>query len=130
MYAPEAENKRATSELPQALTNEPSHVSDQAGAAENADLHQTDETQPKRRKQREPRKTAAKKTRKTAARSDDTASNMNTANTGHTPDTASPATEPSPTAEETPAPARKAARKTASSRNRRPRKTTGGNDTE
>jgi uncharacterized LabA/DUF88 family protein len=130
MYAPEAENKRATSELPQALTNEPSHVSDQAGAAENADLHQTDETQPKRRKQREPRKTAAKKTRKTAARSDDTASNTNTANTAHTADTASPATEPSPTAEETPAPARKAARKTASSRNRRPRKTTGGNDTE
>jgi hypothetical protein len=127
MYVAEVENKRATSELPQTLTNEPGHVSNQADAAVSADLHETDETQPKRRKQREPRKTAAKKTRKTAARSDDTASNTNTA---HTADTASPATESSQTVGETPAPAKKAARKTASSRNRRPRKTTGGNDTE
>ncbi|WP_025602277.1 NYN domain-containing protein [Burkholderia sp. WSM2230] len=108
-----------SSALPQPPTAEPGHVAGPADLAEISDSPRADATEPKRRKQREPRQAAAKKSRKSAASSaDDTAQ-------------ATPSgTQPPTTMEEKPAARKNAARKTASTRNRQPRKTKGDNDTE
>ncbi|WP_144148163.1 NYN domain-containing protein [Paraburkholderia sp. BCC1884] len=93
--------------------------SEPANSADEPDLGTP---QPKRRKERAPRKTAAKKAKKTTPRSIE-----------EMPQIAAPAdpaaSTSTATAEETPAPAKKAARKTAA-RSRRPRKTAATSDAE
>ncbi|WP_027212417.1 NYN domain-containing protein [Burkholderia sp. WSM2232] len=117
MHAPAPQSEGTLSESPQRPEAKPGWASDETGALESTDAQHTAATDPKRRKPREPRKAAAKKTRKSAA-----------SVSGDSAETAPSAPEASTMTEDTPTPRKKAARKTASSNNRRSRKTAGGNE--
>jgi uncharacterized LabA/DUF88 family protein len=124
MYTHAPATVESWSELPQPPAAQPGNTQPQpdfaqATAAESAEVQNTGETETKRRKPREPRKTAAKKTRKSVAESSDGVEEAE-----------QPAVELSSIADETPAPRKTAARKAASSRSRRPRKTATSNDAE
>ncbi|HEY4295460.1 MAG TPA: NYN domain-containing protein [Paraburkholderia sp.] len=105
-------------EQPQGAWIAPEHaaVEPVAVAAENEEANEADGNQAERRKKRAPRKTPVKKAKKSTPRSVD-----------DLPEIAAPA--PAAGAEEAPAVARKAARKTAP-RSRRPRKTAATSDAE
>ncbi|HEX7933414.1 MAG TPA: NYN domain-containing protein [Paraburkholderia sp.] len=106
-------------DLPQAYAAQPDNALAHADIAASADVHGAENTQPRRRKPREPRKPAAKNTKRTKAGA-----------SADIVETALPVAEPSAVEQEAPAPKKKAARKTASPRNRRPRKTAVSNDAE
>ncbi|MFM0059095.1 NYN domain-containing protein [Paraburkholderia phytofirmans] len=125
VHAQTPENAQFIFELPEAPWSEPETVTAEEpdGSESPADERETSGRQPKRRNERAPRKTAAKKAKKAASRSID-----------DIPEIAAPAEAPAATAataaaEEAPAPAKKAARKTAA-RSRRPRKTAATSDAE
>ncbi|WP_027803475.1 NYN domain-containing protein [Paraburkholderia dilworthii] len=119
VHAPAQPSVSLSSGLLPAPADQPDNVSTEADMAAGTDNQHTDDAPPQRRKQREPRKTAAKKTRKTAAQT-----------SANTADITPSAAEPPVIVQEPSAPRKKAARKTAPSRNRRPRKTAGSGEAE
>ncbi|MEC5405020.1 NYN domain-containing protein [Paraburkholderia sp. MPAMCS5] len=106
-------------DLPQAHAVQPDNALAQADIAASAEVHNAENTPRGRRKPREPRKPAAKNTKRTKA-----------GESADIVETALPVAEPSAIEQEAPAPKKKAGRKTAPPRNRRPRKTAVSNDAE